>query len=83
MQEMYRARTLFDLRPVHGPRGAVAGQSRPRSPRHVDRDFLHVLANDCLASLPPLTFFQDAVVDSVGEHVSTFPARAQRAAAAR
>ena len=38
----------------------------------VDRDFLHVLANDCLASLPPLTFFQDAVVDSVGEHTPTF-----------
>ena len=29
----------------------------------VDRDFVRVLANDCLASLPPLTFFQDAVVD--------------------
>ena len=37
-----------------------------------DRDFLHVLANDCLASLPPLTFYEDDVVDSVGEHGSTF-----------
>jgi CBS domain-containing protein len=31
-----------------------------------------VVANECLTSLPPLTFFQDAVVDSGGEHVSTF-----------
>jgi CBS domain-containing protein len=71
MQQMSRARTLFDLRPVHGRRslwqevdGAVAGQ--------VDRDFLQVLAHDCLANLPPLTFYQDAVIDSGGEHVSVF-----------
>jgi len=38
----------------------------------VDRDFLHVLANDCLASLPPLTFYEDAVVDSAGDYVTTF-----------
>jgi CBS domain-containing protein len=69
--EMSRARTLFDLRPVHGRRSlwqqidAAVGES-------INRDFIHVLANDCLANLPPLTFFQDAVVDSAGEHVSTF-----------
>ena len=40
--------------------------------RRRDRDFLHVLANDCLASLPPLTFYENDVVDSVGEHGSTF-----------
>jgi len=33
---------------------------------------LYVLANDCLASLPPLTFFQDAVVDESGEHSAVF-----------
>jgi CBS domain-containing protein len=71
MQQMSRARTLFDLRPVYGRRplwqeidAAVAQQ--------VDRDFLQILAHDCLTSLPPLTFYQDAVVDSSGEHVSTF-----------
>jgi signal-transduction protein with cAMP-binding, CBS, and nucleotidyltransferase domain len=37
-----------------------------------DREFLHVLANDCLASLPPLTFFQDAVVDESGEQSTVF-----------
>jgi CBS domain-containing protein len=71
MQQMSRARTLFDLRPVDGRRplwqqidATVVGQ--------VDRDFLQVLAHDCLTTLPPLTFYQDAVVDSGGEHVSTF-----------
>jgi signal-transduction protein with cAMP-binding, CBS, and nucleotidyltransferase domain len=31
-----------------------------------------VLANDCLANLPPLTFFQDAVVDDTGEFAAVF-----------
>ena len=71
MHEMFRARTLFDLRPVHGPR-SLWQEIDAAVAEHVDRDFLHVLANDCLASLPPLTFFQDAVVDSDGEHLATF-----------
>lgn len=69
--QMYLARPLFDLRPVHGRESlwhdvgaAVVGA--------VDRDLLHVLANDCLASLPPLTFFQDAVVEESGEHTTVF-----------
>lgn len=68
---MYLARPLFDLRPVHGRRSlwhdveaTVVGA--------VDRDLLYVLANDCLASLPPLTFFQDAVVEESGEHTTVF-----------
>jgi CBS domain-containing protein len=71
LQQTYRARTLFDLRPVLGNRstwqdleGAVMSE--------VTTDFVQLLAHDCLASLPPLTFFQDSVVDSVGEHQSTF-----------
>jgi CBS domain-containing protein len=71
MHEMARARTLFDLRPVLGRR-SLWHQVESSVAGHVDRDFLHVLANDCLASLPPLTFFQDAVVDNDGEHLSTF-----------
>ena len=31
-----------------------------------------MLANDCLASLPPLTFFQDGVVDTAGEQSAVF-----------
>jgi CBS domain-containing protein len=69
--QMHLARPLFDLRAVHGREplwrdieAAVAGA--------VDRDVLQVLANDCLASLPPLTFFEDAVVDEAGEHTAVF-----------
>ncbi len=70
-QEISRARTLFDLRPVLGPaelwqdcQAAITGDA--------DRDVLHVLAHDCLANVPPLTFYENDVVDSVGEHGSTF-----------
>jgi CBS domain-containing protein len=69
--QMYRVRPLFDLRAVHGPRqlweqveSVIAGA--------VDPDFLRVIANDCLATLPPLTFFQDAVIEETGEQSSTF-----------
>jgi CBS domain-containing protein len=69
--QTYRARPLFDLRPIHGTHdlwqtleGSVADE--------VNRDFVRVLANDCLASLPPLTFFQNAVVDETGEESPVF-----------
>jgi CBS domain-containing protein len=71
MQEMSRARTLFDLRPVHGRR-SLWQEIETAVVEQVDRDFLQVLAHDCLTSLPPLTFYQDAVVNSGGEHMSTF-----------
>lgn len=71
LTQMYLARPLFDLRHVHGRRSlwddmeaGVAGA--------VDHDFMFVLANDCLASLPPLTFFQDAVVDDAGGQTTVF-----------
>ena len=34
--------------------------------------FIHLLANDCLSSLPPLTFFRDAVVDEEGASSAIF-----------
>jgi signal-transduction protein with cAMP-binding, CBS, and nucleotidyltransferase domain len=34
--------------------------------------FVRILANDCLSSLPPLTFFRDAVIDESGEGSATF-----------
>ena len=71
LEQMYLARALFDLRPLPGPQAAyreiesaVAGA--------IDRDFLRITANDCVARLPPLTFFQDAVVDDMGERSTTF-----------
>jgi len=38
----------------------------------IDRDFLRIIANDCVARLPPLTFFQDAVVDDIGDRHTLF-----------
>ena len=68
---MFRARPLFDLRPVTGERSLWRGLERTVVDA-VDRDLLQVLANDCLASLPPLTFFEDAVVDDTGEQSNLF-----------
>jgi CBS domain-containing protein len=69
--EMHLARPLFDLRPVHGRRSLW--QEVEKTVVHgVDHDFLYLAANDCLASLPPLTFFQDAVVDEAGELATVF-----------
>lgn len=70
-KEMYRARTLFDLRPIGGDR-SLWTELEAAVVTTVDRDFVHILANDCLASLPPLTFYQDAVIDRTGERHATF-----------
>ena len=71
MQHMHKARVLFDLRPVLGPRG-LWHEVEAAVADVVDGDFLRVLAHDCLANLPPLTFFHDAVVDRAGEHTAVF-----------
>jgi CBS domain-containing protein len=69
--QMYLARPLFDLRPVHGRR-SLWHDVEATVTGGVDRNFMSLLANDCLASLPPLTFFQDAVVDEAGELTTVF-----------
>ena len=69
--QMYLARPLFDLRPVHG-RESLWRDLGSAVADATDRNFLQVLANDCLASLPPLTFFQDAVIDDSGEQSAVF-----------
>ena len=71
LQRTYRARSLFDLRAVHGRR-ARWGDIETAVVDAITRDFVGILANDCLASLPPLTFFEDMVVDSRGEQSATF-----------
>jgi len=68
---MYRARPLFDLRAVHGPT-ALWSAVDTSIVDGVEPSFLLVLANDCLANLPPLTFFQDAVLDKSGEQAAVF-----------
>ena len=71
LQAMYKARPLFDLRAVDGP-FSLWQALHATVDQTVDEGFLHVLANDCLANLPPLTFFQDAVVEDTGEFANVF-----------
>ena len=71
LKEMYPARPLFDLRPIQG-RQALWHEIEATVMGAVDHDFLHILANDCMASLPPLTFFHDAVVDESGAETAVF-----------
>jgi CBS domain-containing protein len=71
LKGIYRARPLLDLLPIAGHeslwREVEAGVARA-----INTEFLYVLANDCLATLPPLTFFQNAVVDETGEETPVF-----------
>jgi CBS domain-containing protein len=70
---MYTARPLFDLRPVLGDLDAWQGLERAvRETIHSKPSFQKLLANDCLSALPPLTFFQDQVVDESGERSEVF-----------
>jgi CBS domain-containing protein len=71
LQQTYRARAFFDLRPINDRQSLWRDLEMTLSGA-VDRAFLRVIANDCLASLPPLTFFQDAVVDESGEQSGVF-----------
>jgi CBS domain-containing protein len=85
LNEMYQARPLFDLRPVLdisktsiGRAGGVPDllwqrlNSTVRDLIRADRDFLPLLAHDCFANLPPLTFFRDVVVEESGERSDVF-----------
>ncbi len=79
LEQTYRARPLFDLRPIHG--ADALWQTLEGTVTHAaDRGFLRILANDCLASLPPLTFFQDAVVDDTGGESPVFVSSRARSA---
>jgi CBS domain-containing protein len=71
LERMARNRALFDLHPFHGVR-AWWQETRVSIARAVDRDIIRVLAHDCLASLPPLTFYQDAVIEQSGEESRVF-----------
>jgi CBS domain-containing protein len=71
LKEIYRARPLFDLRPISGRR-ALWEELEARAMAAVNGEFLHVVANDCLATLPPLTFFHDAVLDETGGETAVF-----------
>jgi len=70
-QKIYLARPFFDLRPVFG--ADATWESLETSVRdHINPDFLFVVANDCLSTLPPLTFFRDVVLAETGEELGIF-----------
>jgi CBS domain-containing protein len=70
LEGMQRSRALFDLRGI-GANSAM-GSLHKTVDAAVDRDILQILAHDCLADLPPLAFYEDAVVEHSGEMTSVF-----------
>ncbi len=63
----------LDLSAFAGPAQPVEDLTRlVRSAIHDSPVFVQLLANDCLDSLPPLTFFRDQVVDESGQHQDVF-----------
>ncbi|MEP7352472.1 MAG: putative nucleotidyltransferase substrate binding domain-containing protein [Acidobacteriota bacterium] len=71
--QIYRARPLFDMRFILG--SADVFQRLVSDTNEIiggSPEFQKLLANDCLSALPPLTFFQDAVVDEDGGRTEVF-----------
>jgi CBS domain-containing protein len=71
LKQFYQARPLFDLRPVFGEESLFSSIEQTVVAA-LNPEFLHVIANDCLSTIPPLTFFKNAVVDEVGEETAVF-----------
>jgi CBS domain-containing protein len=74
VEGMQRSRALFDLRLVAGSADLTPVIQRDVQDA-VDRDILQVLAHDCLSDLPPLSFYEGAVVEHSGEVTSVFRLR--------
>jgi CBS domain-containing protein len=67
------ARPYFDLLPVLGARELWGRLEKSVTARlRAEPGFTILLANDCLANLPPLTFFRDLVVEESGEQTGIF-----------
>ena len=71
LEGMQRDRALFDVRPLSALRYST-GEVARGAHGAIDRDFLRILAHDCLADLPPLSFYENAVVEHSGEHADVF-----------
>jgi CBS domain-containing protein len=71
LEQMYLARGLFDLRPMRDGH-PLHREIEAAMADAINHDFIRIIANDCVARLPPLTFFQDAVIDDMGERTATF-----------
>lgn len=69
---IYPARELFDVQFVCGDPAPASGlQETIHAELQRQEAFLPVLANDTLANLPPLTFFQGFVIESDGTRKQT------------
>ena len=70
---MYAARPFFDLQPGFGD-ADLYRQLEQSVCEDMNREpsFRRVLANDCLSALPPLTFFEGAVVEESGQRSDVF-----------
>lgn len=68
-EEVLQATIFFDFRPGYGDTG-FADSLRNHVARHAPKQevFLRHLAQDCLATRPPLSFFKSFVVEKTGEH---------------
>ena len=65
---LHYARHLFDLRPALGDPALLEElEAVLKAETRKHPEFVHLLANDCMSNLPPLTFFRDAVVEESGE----------------
>ena len=73
---IYAALPFFELAPVRGDAAlATALQQHIREEVKKNESFVPILANDSMANLPPLTFFQGLVVEDDGERTSRFDLR--------
>ena len=71
--QVYHSRPFFDLRPLRGSERPFRElEAHLRAELAAEPAFLRLLAHDCLANLPPLTFFRDLVVEESGEETDTF-----------
>jgi len=77
MSRTYRSLEAFDWHPIDGD-ASLAAELKRAIKAELERDaanFVPIMANDAMAHLPPLSFFQGQVIDDHGERRSRFDLR--------
>jgi len=70
---VHHALPLFDLRPAMGDFALYRDlENTVNAAIGPESNFVRLLAHDCLSSLPPLTFYRDAVIEESGEQTTVF-----------
>ncbi len=73
---LYAGLRFFELAPVRGDAAPVTAlRQHIREQVKKNESFVPILANDSMANLPPLTFFQGLVVEDDGERTTRFDLR--------